>query len=72
MVEMHWPNMTSHQLSLGPLLSIHRAMGVLMSKRQTVEQVQKVSLAVSAFRMGCGTGLPSGAQVSFQGLAVAQ
>lgn len=30
----------------------HRAMGVLMSKRQTVEQVQKVSLAVSAFRDG--------------------
>ncbi|ELK34266.1 Protein KIAA1045 [Myotis davidii] len=29
-----------------------RAMGVLMSKRQTVEQVQKVSLAVSAFKDG--------------------
>lgn len=27
-------------------------MGVLMSKRQTVEQVQKVSLAVSAFKDG--------------------
>lgn len=27
-------------------------MGVLMSKRQTVEQVQKVSLAVSAFKEG--------------------
>lgn len=31
---------------------VHRAMGVLMSKRQTVEQVQKVSLAVSAFKDG--------------------
>ncbi|KAL8204119.1 UNVERIFIED_CONTAM: PHD finger protein 24 [Gekko kuhli] len=29
-----------------------RTMGVLMSKRQTVEQVQKVSLAVSAFKDG--------------------
>ena len=34
------------------MLSVHRAMGVLMSKRQTVEQVQKVSLAVSAFKDG--------------------
>lgn len=35
-----------------PLFFVHRAMGVLMSKRQTVEQVQKVSLAVSAFKDG--------------------
>ncbi|KAM6169283.1 PHD finger protein 24 isoform 1-T1 [Rhynchocyon petersi] len=44
-------------------------MGVLMSKRQTVEQVQKVSLAVSAFKDGLRdrpslrrTGEPSGSR----------
>lgn len=34
------------------ILHPHRAMGVLMSRRQTVEKVQKVSLAVSAFKDG--------------------
>ncbi|OCT98930.1 hypothetical protein XELAEV_180111622mg, partial [Xenopus laevis] len=34
-------------------------MGVLMSKRQTVEQVQKVSIAVSAFKDGLKERPPS-------------
>ncbi|XP_073536449.1 PHD finger protein 24 isoform X1 [Phyllobates terribilis] len=42
-----------------PLGCVHRKMGVLMSKRQTVEQVQKVSIAVSAFKDGLKDRPPS-------------
>lgn len=55
MTEEHFPTLMNpwpSVLSLCLLLPVHRAMGVLMSKRQTVEQVQKVSLAVSAFKDG--------------------
>ncbi|XP_073536450.1 PHD finger protein 24 isoform X2 [Phyllobates terribilis] len=40
-------------------LIISTKMGVLMSKRQTVEQVQKVSIAVSAFKDGLKDRPPS-------------
>ncbi|XP_063812405.1 PHD finger protein 24-like [Pseudophryne corroboree] len=37
----------------------NRRMGVLMSKRQTMEQVQKVSIAVSAFKDGVKDKAPA-------------
>ncbi|XP_003227989.3 PHD finger protein 24 [Anolis carolinensis] len=46
-------------------------MGVLMSKRQTVEQVQKVSLAVSAFKDGLRER-PSAAKRKSEGTIIAR